>query len=87
MLERRFKSQFRLGLLGISEACHQGFSPGTLASSPPCDFNSVKGAGIAQLVVLGLAATVSRVRNFPVEGIFALELTWVQTPFPQNSFG
>ena len=25
--------------------------------------------------------------HFPVEGIFLLELTWVQTPFPQNSFG
>ena len=25
--------------------------------------------------------------HFPVEGIFPLELTWVQTPFPQNSFG
>ena len=24
---------------------------------------------------------------FPVEGIFPLELTWVLTPFPQNSFG
>ena len=26
-------------------------------------------------------------RIFPVEGIFPLELTWVLTPFPQNSFG
>ena len=25
--------------------------------------------------------------HFLVEGIFPLELTWVQTPFPQNSFG
>ena len=25
--------------------------------------------------------------HFPVEGIFPLELTWVQTPFLQNSFG
>ena len=25
--------------------------------------------------------------HFPVDGIFPLELTWVQTPFPQNSFG
>ena len=24
---------------------------------------------------------------FPVEGIFPMELTWVLTPFPQNSFG
>ena len=26
-------------------------------------------------------------RTFPVEGIFPLELTWVLTPFPKNSFG
>ena len=26
-------------------------------------------------------------RIFPVEGIFPLGLTWVLTPFPQNSFG
>ena len=45
------------------------------------------GAGIAQLVVLGLA--VHRIAgsillrgHFPVEGIFPLELTWVQTLFP-----
>ena len=25
--------------------------------------------------------------HFPEEGIFPLELTWVQTPFSQNSFG
>ena len=41
-------------------------------------------AGIAQLVVLGLA--VHRfdppLGAFSVEGIFPLELTWVQTPFP-----
>ena len=24
--------------------------------------------------------------HFPVEGIFRLELTWVQTPFPQKLF-
>ena len=24
--------------------------------------------------------------HFPVEGIFPLELTWVQTPFPQKLF-
>ena len=48
------------------------------------------GAGIAQLVVLGLA--VHSVANsillwghFPVEGIFPLELTWVQTPVPQKT--
>ena len=50
------------------------------------------GAGIAQLVVLGLAVhsvagLILLWGHFPVEGIFPLELTWVQTPFPQNSFG
>ena len=46
------------------------------------------GAGIAQLVVLGLAATVSWVRYslgiFSGRGDFPLELTWVQTAFPQT---
>ena len=50
------------------------------------------GAGIAQLVVLGLAVhsvagSILLWGHFPVEGIFPLELTWVQTPFPKNSFG
>ena len=51
-----------------------------------------RGAGIAQLVVLGLAVhsvagSILLWGHFPVEGIFPLELTWVQTPFPKNSFG
>ena len=49
------------------------------------------GAGIAQLVVLGLAVhsvagSILLGGHFPVEGIFPLELTWVQTPFPKNLF-
>ena len=45
------------------------------------------GAEIAQLVVLGLAVhsvagSILLWGLFPVEGIFPLELTWVQTPFP-----
>ena len=49
------------------------------------------GAGIAQLVVLGLAVhsvagSILLWGHFPVEGIFPLELTWVQTPFPQELF-
>ena len=45
------------------------------------------GAGIAQLVVLGLAVhsvagSILLWGHFPVEEIFPLELTWVQTPFP-----
>ena len=47
------------------------------------------GAGIAQLVVHGLAVhgvagSILLWGHFPVEGIFPLELTWVQTPFPQK---
>ena len=50
---------------------------------------SRKRAGIAQLVVLGLAvhsvaSSILLWGLFPVEGIFPLELTWVQTPFPQK---
>ena len=53
---------------------------------------TVLGAGIAELVVLGLAVhsvagSILLWGTFSVEGIFPLELTWVQTPFPQNSFG
>ena len=49
------------------------------------------GAGIAQLVVLGLAGhsvagSILLWGHFPVEGIFPLELTWVQTPFPPKLF-
>ena len=49
------------------------------------------GAGIAQLVVLGLAVhsvagSILLWGHFPVEGIFPLELTWVQTPVPQKLF-
>ena len=49
------------------------------------------GAGIAQLVVLGLAVhsvagSILLWGHFPVEGIFPLKLTWVQTPFPQKLF-
>ena len=48
------------------------------------------GAGIAQLVVLGLAVhsvagSILLWGHFPVEGIFPLELTWVQTPSPQKT--
>ena len=50
------------------------------------------GGRIAQLVVLGLAVhsvagSILLWGHFPEEGIFPLELTWVQTPLPQNSFG
>ena len=55
------------------------------------ELKGVKGAGIAQLVVLGLAVhsvagSILFWGHFPVEGIFPLELTWVQTPFPQKLF-
>ena len=50
-----------------------------------------QGARIAQLVVFRLAVhsvtgSILLWGNFPVEGIFPLELTWVQTPFPQKLF-
>ena len=50
-----------------------------------------EGAGIAQLVVLGLAVhsvagSILLWGHFPVEGIFPLGLTWVQTPFPPKLF-
>ena len=53
---------------------------------------TVMGAGIAQLVVLGLAVhsvagSILFWGHFPVERIFPLELTWVQTSSPKNSFG
>ena len=49
--------------------------------------NARLGTGIAQLVVLGLAVhsvagSILLWGHFPVEGIFPLELTCVQTPFP-----
>ena len=52
-----------------------------------CEPDSLLGAGIAQLVVLGLAVhsvagSILLWGHFPIEGIFPLELTWVPTPFP-----
>ena len=46
----------------------------------------------SSLVVFGLAVhsvagSILLWGNFPIEGIFPLELTWVQTLFPENSFG
>ena len=54
-------------------------------------FKLCQWAGIAQLVVLGLAVhsvagSILLWGHFPVEGIFPLELTWVQTPFPPKLF-
>ena len=45
----------------------------------------------SSLVVFGLAVhsvagSILLWGHFPVEGIFPLELTWVQTPFPQKLF-
>ena len=61
----------------------------TLRVSGKCVQMHMSGAGIAQLVVLGLAVhsvvgSILLWGHFPVEGIFPLELTWVQTPFPQK---
>ena len=45
----------------------------------------------SSLVVFGLAVhsvagSILLWGHFPVEGIFPLELTWVQTPFPKKLF-
>ena len=48
------------------------------------------GGGNSSLVVFGLAVhgvagSILLWGNFPVEGIFLLEFTWVQTPFPPKT--
>ena len=54
-------------------------------------FRKEMGGRISSLVVFVLAVhsvagSILLWGNFPVEGIFPLELTWVQTPFPQKLF-
>ena len=61
----------------------------TITACRPFSQTRTLGAGIAQLVVFGLtihsvAGSILLWGNFPVQGIFPLELTWVQTPFPQK---
>ena len=51
---------------------------------------SKNGGRNSSLVVFGLAVhsiadSILLWGNFPVEGIFPLELTWVQTPCPQKT--
>ena len=41
---------------------------------------------VSGLAVHSVAGSILLWGNFPVEGIFPLELTWVQTPFPQKNF-
>ena len=48
--------------------------------------NVVMGGRNSLLVVFGHAVAGFLWGNFPVEGIFPLQLTWVQTPFPQKLF-
>ena len=62
-----------------------------LKSSTP-GFNSPLGGrnssvGSAWAHCHSVAGSILLWGHFPVEGNFPLELTWVQTPFPQNSFG
>ena len=62
--------------------------PGYQQKSSP--FRSTRGQN-SSLVVFGLtvhsvAGSILLWGNFLVEGIFPLELTWVQTPFPQKLF-
>ena len=54
------------------------------------EFKSHLGGRNSSLVVFGLAVhsvagSILLWGNFPVEGIFPLELTWVQTPFPPKT--
>ena len=56
-----------------------------------CTLYSALGGRNSSLVVFGLAVhsvagSILLWGNFPVEGIFPLELTWVQTPFPPKLF-
>ena len=41
---------------------------------------------VVELAVHSVAGSILLWGNFPVEGIFPLELTWVQTPFPKKLF-
>ena len=71
--------------LPVELACWRWF----MASSVDCYVPP--GGRNSSLVVVGLAVhsvagSILLWGNFPVEGIFPLELTWVQTPFP-HSFG
>ena len=55
------------------------------------NIKSISGGRNSSLVVFGLAVhnvagSILLWGNFPVEGIFPLELTWVQTPFPPKLF-
>ena len=40
---------------------------------------------VSGLAVHSVAGSILLWGNFPVEGIFPLELTWVQTPFPPKA--
>ena len=40
---------------------------------------------VFRLAVHSVAGSILHWGNFPVQGIFPLELTWVQTPFPQKT--
>ena len=76
--------------------------PTELFRPPKCNLNSLKNLIVESNIVAGdrnssvgsawarcqsVAGLILLWGHFPVEGIFPLELTWVQTPFPQNSFG
>ena len=81
---RKFKPQPRLEL--ALWYWWQAGKAGVLTIIP-----RVKGGRNSSLVVFGLAVhsvagSILLWGNFPVERIFPLELTWVQTPFPQKLF-
>ena len=56
-----------------------------------CNVKHKSGGRNSSLIVFGLAVhsvmgSILLWGHFPVEGIFPLELTWVQTPFPPKLF-
>ena len=83
-----------VGLLvkaSASEAEGQGFESRLQQDFSRSSYTSDIGGRNSSLAVFGLAVhsvagSILLWGNFPVEGTFPLELTWVQTPFPQKLF-
>ena len=79
------------GIRAMERMCAQARARFILSSERVLGNQNPSWAGIAQLIVFGLAVhsvagSIPLWGNFPVQGIFPLELSWVQTPFPQKLF-
>ena len=80
--------------LDAARSCTARYGSYTLSQSPftyLCLLKCKQGGRNSSLVVFVLAVhsvagSILLWRNFPVEGIFPFELTWVQTPFPKKLF-